>query len=104
MTEVRVDRFARELGHGFAVRTDCAVVAWPSIGDFCASKHARKGGLAGLDTALHPGKSELNARPMRRLGASRREFFDTIDRPALMPLPAEPYQYADTIAAVADIS
>jgi hypothetical protein len=24
--------------------------------------------------------------------------------PALMPLPAEPYQYADTIAAVADIS
>jgi hypothetical protein len=41
---------------------------------------------------------------MRRLGASRREFFDTIDLPALMPLPAEPYQYADTIAAVADIS
>jgi transposase len=32
---------------------------------------------------------------MRRLGASRREFFDTIDRPALMPLPAEPYQYAE---------
>lgn len=30
---------------------------------------------------------------MRKLGASRREFFDTIDRPALMPLPAEPYQY-----------
>jgi len=32
---------------------------------------------------------------MRRLGASRREFFDTIDRPALLPLPAEPYAYAE---------
>ena len=32
---------------------------------------------------------------MRKLGASRREFFETIDRPALMPLPAEPYQYAE---------
>ena len=32
---------------------------------------------------------------MRKLGASRREFFETIDRPALMPLPVEPYQYAE---------
>ncbi|MCK1550636.1 DUF2939 domain-containing protein, partial [Bradyrhizobium sp. 177] len=32
---------------------------------------------------------------LRKLGASRREFFDTIDRPALMPLPAEAYQYAE---------
>jgi hypothetical protein len=31
---------------------------------------------------------------MRKLGASRREFFDTIDRPALMPQPAAPSQYA----------
>jgi hypothetical protein len=32
---------------------------------------------------------------MRKLGASRREFFESIDRPALLPLPAEPYQYAE---------
>ena len=32
---------------------------------------------------------------MRKLGASRREFFETIDRPALLPLPAEPYAYAE---------
>jgi transposase len=37
----------------------------------------------------------LNARLMRKLGASRREFFESIDRPALLPLPAEPYQYAE---------
>src|ERR1700682_1452519 len=34
-------------------------------------------------------------RLMRKLGASRREFFDTIDRPALLPLPTEPYTYAE---------
>lgn len=32
---------------------------------------------------------------MRKLGASRREFFDSIDRPVLMPLPADPYAYAE---------
>jgi hypothetical protein len=32
---------------------------------------------------------------MRKLGASRREYFGTINRPALMPRPAEPYRYAE---------
>lgn len=30
-----------------------------------------------------------------KLGVSRRELFERIDRPALKPLPAEPYQYAE---------
>jgi len=51
--------------------------------------------LAELNVAIRILVDELNARLMRKLGASRREFFDTIDRPALMPLPAEPYQYAE---------
>ena len=29
----------------------------------------------------------INDRPMRRLGVSRRELFETIERPALKPLP-----------------
>ena len=37
----------------------------------------------------------LNARPMRRLGVSRRELFLELDRPALKELPAEPYEYAE---------
>jgi hypothetical protein len=45
--------------------------------------------LAELNVAIRTPVDELNARLMRKLGASRREFFDTIDRPALMPLPAE---------------
>lgn len=38
---------------------------------------------------------ELNARPMKRYGASRRELFDRLDRPALGPLPAARFEYAD---------
>ena len=39
--------------------------------------------------------ADLNARPMRRLGVSRRDLFLELDRPALKELPAEPYQYAE---------
>jgi transposase len=51
--------------------------------------------LAELNVAIRTLVDELNGRLMRKLGASRREFFETIDRPALMPLPGEPYQYAE---------
>ena len=51
--------------------------------------------LAELNAAIRGLVDELNARLMRKLGASRREFFESIDRPALMPLPVEPYQYAE---------
>ena len=43
--------------------------------------------LAELNVAIRALVDELNDRLMRKLGASRREFFETIDRPALMPLP-----------------
>jgi transposase len=38
---------------------------------------------------------DLNGRRMRVYGASRRELFDRIDRPALKPLPAEPFAYSE---------
>ncbi len=38
---------------------------------------------------------ELNERPMRRLGRSRQELFEELDRPRLKPLPAEPYVLAE---------
>jgi transposase len=34
-------------------------------------------------------------RPLRRLGITRRRLFEDLDRPALKPLPAEPYVYAE---------
>src|SRR3954447_21982389 len=51
--------------------------------------------LAELNRAITELVADLNARPMRRLGVSRRELFVELDRPALKPLPAEPYQYAE---------
>lgn len=51
--------------------------------------------LAELNRAIAELVADLNARPMRRLGVSRRELFLELDRPALKPLPAEPYEYAE---------
>jgi hypothetical protein len=57
--------------------------------------------LAELNAAIRSLINELNARLMRKLGASRREFFENIDQPALMALPTEPYQYEWRRARVA---
>ena len=51
--------------------------------------------LEELNTAIRECVADLNARIMRKLGKSRRELFETIERPALKPLPAEPYRYAE---------
>ena len=51
--------------------------------------------LAELNRAIWELVADLNARPMRRLGVSRRDLFLELDRPALKELPAEPYQYAE---------
>ena len=37
----------------------------------------------------------VNDRPMRHLATSRRALFEALDRPALLPLPTEPYAYAE---------
>ena len=51
-------------------------------------------GLAEFNHAIAELLLELNARPMRRFGVSRRELFDTLDRAALQPLPARRYEVA----------
>ncbi len=51
--------------------------------------------LADLAAAIVPLRDRLNARPMRHLGQSRRALFETLDRPALRPLPAVPYELAE---------
>lgn len=50
--------------------------------------------LAELNLAIAELVAELNARVMRAYGASRAELFATVDRPALKPLPLEPYAFA----------
>ncbi len=50
--------------------------------------------LAEANAAIRQLLDELNGRVTRHLGASRRQLFEQLDRPALQDLPAEPYTYA----------
>ena len=51
--------------------------------------------LAELNTAIQQILPDLNARIMRKVGVSRSELLETIERPKLKALPSEPYPYAE---------
>lgn len=51
--------------------------------------------LGEVNAALAPLLAALNARPFKKLPGSRHELFETLDRPALQPLPAQPYESAE---------
>ena len=51
--------------------------------------------LAELNARIAELCAELNCRRMRTYDASRRELFERLDRPALRPLPDQPYEYAE---------
>lgn len=50
--------------------------------------------LSDLNAAIAELVTQLNNRVSRHLGASRRALFEDLERPALKPLPAEPYVFA----------
>ena len=58
-------------------------------------RHRRFFSLAALNEAIRALLEDLNDRPLRGWGRSRRALFEELDRPALTPLPAEPYEYAE---------
>src|SRR4051794_24667545 len=58
-------------------------------------RHQRFFSLAELNAAIAALVEELNARPMRKLGVSRRQLFEQLDQPTLSALPAEPFVYAE---------
>ena len=51
--------------------------------------------LAEVNTALTTLRAELNTRPFQKLPGSRQSVFEALDRPALQPLPPQPYAYAE---------
>ena len=57
-------------------------------------RHRRFFSLAELNEAIATLIEPLNARAFRRLPGSRRDAFETLDRPALRPLPATAFQFA----------
>lgn len=51
--------------------------------------------LPEVNTAITALLGDLNTRPFKKLPGSRASLFVAIDRPALQPLPAQPYAYAE---------
>jgi transposase len=59
--------------------------------------------LAEAKAAIAERVAWLNARSFKRLPGSRRELFESLDAPALRPLPARPYEYATWRSAKVNI-
>ncbi len=51
--------------------------------------------LGELNLAIRELADQLNDRPMRGWGTTRRALYEQLDRPTLLPLPPTPYEYAD---------
>ena len=66
-------------------------------------RHRNFYSLAELNTAIRECLERLNTRTMRRTGKSRRELFESLDRPAALPLPEKPYEYAEWLKAGVNI-
>lgn len=58
-------------------------------------RHRRFYSLAELNAAIAELLKRLNEdKPLRRLGRTRRQLFEELDRPVLKPLPVDPYVFA----------
>jgi transposase len=59
--------------------------------------------LVELNRRIRQLLDELNDRLFQKLAGSRRTMFEQIDKPALKPLPAEPYRFATWVKATVNI-
>jgi transposase len=48
-----------------------------------------------INQAIHPLLDRLNSRTMRKLGRSRNDLYEQVDKPNLQPLPGTPFEFAD---------
>lgn len=60
-----------------------------------ALRHRRFFSLGELNEAMGNLLERLNNRPFRKRSGTRASLFESLDRHALQPLPAQPYQYAE---------
>ena len=59
--------------------------------------------LAELNAAIRECLERLNIRLLRKVRKSRRELFETVDRPNALPLPQRPYEYAEWYKAKVNV-
>lgn len=59
--------------------------------------------LAELNRAIEPRLREINAQPFQKLDGSRDQWFESLDRPKLRPLPATPFVVATWLEATVNI-
>jgi len=50
-----------------------------------------------LNAAIKPLLEKLNNRPFKKINSSRKELFETLDKPCLQPLPQQAYEYAEWV-------
>jgi len=60
--------------------------------------------LADLNEAINEEVDAINEAPFQKLDGSRKSQFEEIDQPALMPLPQNPYEYAEWLSPRAGIN
>lgn len=60
-----------------------------------ALRHRTFFSLADLNAAIRERVEVINARPMKRVGVSRQQLYERVDRPALRPLPSTPFELAE---------
>jgi transposase len=60
-----------------------------------ALRHRSFFSLAEVNALIRELLEKLNARPFKKLPGCRRAQFEALDKPALQPLPVEPYVYAE---------
>ncbi len=66
-------------------------------------RHQRFFSLAEVNTTIRPLLAAFNARPFKKLPGSRQSAFEEFDRPALRPLPATRYEFAQWQVATVGI-
>ena len=64
-----------------------------------ALRHRTFFSLAEANAAIRERLELLNNRPFRKLPGTRKERFEEIDLPAMLPLPETPYEFADWLKA-----
>jgi transposase len=58
-------------------------------------RHVTFFSLAECNAAITAALERMNDREMRRLGVSRRQLFETVERPVMQSLPEQDYEYAE---------